>query len=389
MQRVKVKVVVTGMGLRCCLGNLGESWQQLRAGQTGIRQRQPFPDLGWYPLAAIAPPLLFGSPLPLTALTQQVVQDALDDAGLKPPLGDDCGIVIGSSRACQRAWESLSTLSQDPYAVEKFPIPWLDTLPHQAALTTARLAQATGPLLAPMAACATGIWAIAQGYDLIQLGQADQVIVGAIEAPITPLTLIGFEQMGALATTGCYPFDHDREGLVLGEGGAVLILETEERARQRGASCYGQILGVGLTCDASHVSQPAVNHHAASIAVKNALDRAGLTCVDIDYIHAHGTSTRLNDRREAELIAQLFPPSIAVSSTKGATGHSLGASGAMGAVFSLMALQQQELPPSVGLRHSEFALNLVGEMRSQSIRQALSFSFGFGGQNAVLALGRA
>jgi 3-oxoacyl-[acyl-carrier-protein] synthase II len=210
-----------------------------------------------------------------------------------------------------------------------------------------------------MAACATGIWAIAQGYDLIQLGQADRVIVGAIEAPITPLTLIGFEQMGALATTGCYPFDRDREGLVLGEGGAVLILETEERASQRGASCYGQILG------------------------------AGLTCADIDYIHAHGTSTRLNDRREAELIAQLFPPSIAVSSTKGATGHSLGASGAMGAVFSLMAIQQQELPPSVGLRHSEFALNLVGEMRSQSIRQALSFSFGFGGQNAVLALGRA
>lgn len=384
----RVKVVVTGMGLRCCLGNLAATWQQLLAGKTGIRQLQPFPDLPAYPLAAIAPSFHPHFPLTLSDLTRQIVQDALTDAGLASPLVD-CGIAIGSSRACQREWESLSALSFETAQSPHFPIPWLTTLPHQAARIAADLTQTTGAVLAPMAACATGIWAIAQGYELIQSGQYDRVMVGAVEAPITPLTLIGFARMGALATTGCYPFDRDREGLVLGEGGAILILETEALAIQRGAKRYGQILGAGLTCDAYHISQPAENNYSAQIAIKNACDRAGLTPADIDYIHAHGTSTRLNDRREAQLIAQLFPATTAVSSTKGATGHTLGASGAIGTALSLMALSEQQLPPCVGLRNAEFALNFIRQTRSQSIRQALSLSFGFGGQNAVLALGRA
>ena len=395
----RVKVVVTGMGLRCCLGNLVETWQQILDGKTGIRQLQPFPELGLFPLAAIASHSIPYCPPTLTQLSQQVVQDALIDAGLTPPL-PDCAIVIGSSRACQREWEQLSALAyQSAYQaahkslqiepfIELFTVPWLETLPQQAALAAARLTQTTAAVLAPMAACATGIWAIAQGYELLQSGQYERVIVGAIEAPITPLTLIGFTKMGALATSGCYPFDRDREGLVLGEGGAVLVLETEELANQRGAKSYGQILGIGLTCDGYHVSQPDPNNASARIAIKNACDRAGLTPADIDYIHAHGTSTPLNDRREAALIASLFAPSLAVSSTKGATGHTLGASGAIGTALSLMALQQQQLPPCVGLRHSDFEINLIREARSHPIQYALSFSFGFGGQNAVLALGK-
>jgi 3-oxoacyl-[acyl-carrier-protein] synthase II len=379
------------MGLRCCLGNLVETWQQILDGKTGIRQLQPFSELGLFPLAAIARYCVPYFPPTLTQLSQQIVQDALIDAGLTPPL-PDCAIVIGSSRACQREWEQLSALAHQSahqsLQIEPFPIPWLETLPQQAALAAARLTQTTAAVLAPMAACATGIWAIAQGYELLQSGQYERVIVGAIEAPITPLTLIGFTKMGALATSGCYPFDRDREGLVLGEGGAVLVLETEELANQRGAKSYGQILGIGLTCDSYHVSQPDPNNSSARIAIKNACDRAGLTPADIDYIHAHGTSTPLNDRREAGLIASLFAPSLAVSSTKGATGHTLGASGAIGAALSFMALQQQQLPPCVGLRHSDFEINLIRETRSLPIQYALSFSFGFGGQNAVLALGK-
>jgi 3-oxoacyl-[acyl-carrier-protein] synthase II len=239
-----------------------------------------------------------------------------------------------------------------------------------------------------MAACATGIWAIAQGFELIQTGRCQRVLAGAVEAPITPLTLAGFAKMGALATTGAYPFDRQREGLVLGEGAAVLVLESAELARHRGAPIYGQLLGFGLTSDAYHVSAPHPERHSAIAAVKQALNRAQLAPTDIDYIHAHGTGTRLNDSNEAQLIRQLFAQNIPVSSTKGATGHALGASGAMGAAFSFMALQQQCLPPCVGLRESEFGLDFVTAPRPVEMQYALCFSFGFGGQNAVMVMGR-
>jgi 3-oxoacyl-[acyl-carrier-protein] synthase II len=158
-----------------------------------------------------------------------------------------------------------------------------------------------------MAACATGIWAIAQGFELIQTGQCQRVIAGAVEAPITPLTLAGFDRMGALASTGSYPFDRNREGLVLGEGGAVLVLESAQLAKQRSASVYGQLLGFGLTCDAHNVSSPAPGGKSAIAAVKQCLERSHLSPTDINYIHAHGTSTQLNDQNEAQLIQCLFP----------------------------------------------------------------------------------
>jgi 3-oxoacyl-[acyl-carrier-protein] synthase II len=376
------KMVVTGIGLRSCLGDLTESWTHLLAQKSGIQLLRPFSKLKSYPLGAIA-----STPATLADLAQQIVSDALTDAGLTVPL-TDCGIVIGSSRACQKHWEELVPLVDRPEKFANFPIPWLSTLPYQAATIAARLIQSQGIVLAPMAACATGIWAIAQGVELIHTGQCQRVIVGAVEAPITPLTLTGFERMGALASTGCYPFDGDREGLVLGEGGAALVLERETLARQRWASCYGRVLGFGLTCDAHHVSAPSKKVQQALLAVKHTLDRSGLNPNNIDYIHAHGTGTILNDRREAGLISSLFPQSTAVSSTKGSTGHTLGASGAMGTAFCLMALKHQQLPPCIGLRRSPFALNFVREARSQPIRHVLNFSFGFGGQNAVLALGK-
>jgi 3-oxoacyl-[acyl-carrier-protein] synthase II len=239
-----------------------------------------------------------------------------------------------------------------------------------------------------MAACATGIWALALGYELLQTGQCQRVIAGAIEAPITPLTLAGFQQSGVLASTGAYPFDRDREGLALAEGGAVLILEPVTIAQQRSAAGYGRILGFGLTADAHHISTPDPDHQGATMAVKHCLQHSQLTFEAIDYIHPHGTGTQLNDQMEAALIQKLFGSRMPVSSTKGATGHTLGASGALGAAFCLMALQQQILPPCVGLQHPAFDLEFLSTSRPAALRHALCFSFGFGGQNAAIALAR-
>jgi 3-oxoacyl-[acyl-carrier-protein] synthase II len=395
-----VKVLIAGIGFMSALGDLNSSWKKLLALESGIRMHQPFPELEPRPLALIA-----DRPANLIALTQQVVASALQDAGLDPPLAD-CGIVIGSSRSQQAQWEKLAQASyslQDaehphsrsqaqpgnesnkalPWLLED----WLETLPHMGAIAAARQIGSTAPVLAPMAACATGIWAIAQGFELIKTGQCQRVIAGAVEAPITPLTLAGFEQMGALAKTGCYPFDRYREGLVLGEGAAVFVLESAELANRRGASIYGEILGFGLTADAYHISAPEPGGKSAIAAVKQCLERSHLSFSDIDYIHTHGTSTQLNDQNEANLIRHLFPQGVSISSTKGSTGHTLGASGALGVAFCLMGLKYQILPPCVGLQQPEFDLDLVKQPRRAKMRRVLCFSFGFGGQNAVIALG--
>ena len=375
------RVVVTGIGLVSALGkSLETSWRNLLLGKTGIKLHQLFPELGMIPLGLIAE-----KPSSLNTLTEIVVTSALEDAQLVVPLSD-CAVVIGSSRGYQASWEIIARQMHEQK--HGFDLDnWLNTLPQMNAIAVARQIGATGAVLAPMAACATGIWAIAQGAMLIQSGQYQRVIAGAIEAPITPLTIAGFQQMGALAKTGAYPFDLQREGLVLGEGGAVLILESAELATQRQAKIYGEILGFGLTADAYHGNSPEPTGKSAIIAIKQCLERSQITPTDIDYIHTHGTATRLNDRIESKIIQSLFSDKLAISSTKGSTGHTLGASGALGVAFSLMALQQGILPPCVGLRQPEFNLNLITSAQARKIHQALCFSFGFGGQNAVMALG--
>jgi 3-oxoacyl-[acyl-carrier-protein] synthase II len=192
--------------------------------------------------------------------------------------------------------------------------------------------------------------------------------------------------MGALATTGCYPFDRQREGLVLGEAGAVFILETAELALARGARIYGEILGFGLTNDAARMYAMNVAGTAGDQAIYQCLDRSQLSPNEIDYIHAHGTSTPLNDRYESQLIGRIFPAGVAVSSTKGATGHTLGASGAVGVALCLQTIASQILPPCVGLTNPEFDLDLVTTARSTKVSNVLCLSFGFGGQNAAIAL---
>ena len=364
-------VVVTGISCWTGLGGLKQSWQNLLQGKSSISLQQPFPPLPPSPLS-----LLKEKPSSLPSITERIVKVALEDAGLSPPL-PDCGVVVGSSRGCQGDIEKWAQHQSQA-------INWLEMLPQQATITAARVVGSTGKVFSPMAACSTGIWSIAQGYQLIASGECTQVIAGAVETPVTPLTLTGFAKMGALAKTGCYPFDLQREGLVLGEGGAVFVLESWESARERKALIYGEVLGYGLTCDAYHLTSPDPNYRCGSLAVKQCLEMSQVST--IDYIHAHGTGTKLNDAREAALIQALFPASVPVSSTKGATGHTLGASSAIGVALTLMSLQHQILPPCVGLKHSGFDLNLVERAMSSKINYALVLSFGFGGQNSAIIL---
>lgn len=396
-----MQVVVTGIGLLSALGpSLEKSWLRLMAGESAIKLRQPFSELPPRPLGLIG-----ARPAHLIPLIEQVVPAALQDAGLTPPL-PDCGIVIGSSRSQQARWEEYLVTHfshfyhqgtdhnyfpddcPETHCPETHIEDWLGSLPHTGAIAAAKLVGATDTVLAPMASCATGIWSLARAFQLIQSGQSNRVLAGAVEAPVTPLTLAGFTQMGALAKTGCYPFDRYREGLVLAEGAAVFVLETAALAKHRGAKIYGQILGVGLTNDAYALNASEPEGNSAQKAIAQCLNRSHLLAADIDYIHSHGTSTILNDRFEANLIQKIFSPKVAVSSTKGATGHTLGASGALGIAFSLMALKDGILPPCVGLTEPEFDLNFVMNSTTGDLQNVLCLSFGFGGQNAAIALGK-
>ncbi len=371
-------MVVTGLGLVTALGTAAATtWKRLLAGETGIRRLQPFPELPPRPLAMVGE-----QPADLLDLLLPAVAEAVADAGLTLPLSD-CGVVIGSSRSFQSRWEWMA---RQPTGGERS---WLMALPHMGAIAAARQIQSLGPVLAPMAACATGLMAIFQGYELVRRGQCDRVLVGAAEAPITPLTLAGFEQLGALATTGCYPFAPRREGLVLGEGAAVLVLESEAAWLARGApQPYGWILGAGFSADAYHRTAPDPALKGSRLALKNCLYYSGLRPEQVGYIHAHGTGTRLNDDHEARLLQAGFASPPWMSSTKGATGHTLGASGAIGAAMGLLALRHGVLPPNGGARGCGIYPQLVTEPMAYEAKVALCLSFGFGGQNGVLALGR-
>ncbi len=280
-------VVVSGIGLVSSLGNRQSTWQQVLAGQSGIRWAQPFAELPSRPLG-----LWEASFSRLEDALAQGVREAVEDAGLVLPL-PSLWVVIGSSRSYQGEWEKFAEGFQQRSRAPSGAA-WLGALPQSVAIAAAQQLGTEGPVLSPMAACATGAWAIAQGIMLIESGQCEQVLAGAIDMPITPLTLTGFQQMGALAARTSRPFDRDRDGLVLGEGAAFLVLERAAIAHQRGIKSYGRVLGVGLTADAHHVSAPDPQRTGAKAAVQQCLRRSGLTSTEI---HSHGTGTRLNDQQ--------------------------------------------------------------------------------------------
>jgi 3-oxoacyl-[acyl-carrier-protein] synthase II len=366
------EVVITGIGLQSALGNLEQSWSRLLNAETGIQVQQVFPQLPALPVAMIAM-----APQQLNVLMNQLVAAVLSDAGWTASL-PECAVVIGSSRAYQPIWEQFNQSGAD------FPV--LDYLPQMLAITAARQIGSQAAILAPMAACSTGIWSIERGYQLIASGQYQQALVGAVEAPLSPLTIIGFQRLGVLAGQGCYPFDRQRQGLVLGEGGAIFALEERRSAERRGAKIYGRLRGFGLTNDAYHACTIDPSGTSAVTAIQKCLQVSQLQTTDIDYIHVHGTATQLNDQHEAALLHKLWPQSVPISGTKGAIGHTLGASAALGVAFACQALYDQLLPPSVGCRESAFALDIIQTARPSQLQHILCWSFGFGGQNAVLAI---
>ncbi|MFN3927385.1 MAG: beta-ketoacyl synthase N-terminal-like domain-containing protein [Pseudanabaenaceae cyanobacterium] len=313
-------------------------------------------------------------------LLQIAVMEAVSSAKLTLPL-PDCAVVIGSSRGYQREWELLF---QQQISLESYPY-----------LLSANLSRCVCQWLGSKnyaetisIACASGNWAIAIGYELIRSQQAELVLVGAVDTAITPLTIAGFRQLGVFAKEGVYPFSKERQGLGLGEGAGVLILESLEHFHQRnGRTCYGQILGASMSNDACHITASDPQLQAVKWAIAQCLAIAKLSYMDIQYISAHGTATVKNDQIEAAIIEQLFPHQPLVSSNKGAIGHCLGASGIMGGIFCLLAMRDQILPPCTGVNSPAFPLNLVREPIAYPLTLALNFSFGFGGQNTIVAIG--
>jgi 3-oxoacyl-[acyl-carrier-protein] synthase II len=245
-----------------------------------------------------------------------------------------------------------------------------------------------GPCQVIANACASGTNAIGHAFHCIESGKYQRVLTGGYDA-LSELVFVGFDCLQAATPEKCRPFDRERSGMVLGEGAAILALEDWESAERRGASILGEIKGYGISTDNHHLTQPNPSGIGPRMAMEQALHSADLEPSEIDYINAHGTATRFNDAAEAKAIQELFPARVPVSSTKSMMGHSLGAAGAIEAVFCLLALQHQFLPPNINFRSSDSDMNLdivANEARPARIRTVISNSFGFGGTNASIVL---
>jgi 3-oxoacyl-[acyl-carrier-protein] synthase II len=236
-------------------------------------------------------------------------------------------------------------------------------------------------------ACASGTNAIGHAFDCIRSGRYERILTGGYDA-LSELVFVGFDSLQASTPERCRPFDRERTGLVIGEGAAILLLENLESARARGAKVVAEIAGYGISTDNHHLTQPNPSGSGPRQAMEGALLSAGLTAGEIDYINAHGTATPFNDAAEGKAIVELFD-GVAVSSTKGMMGHSLGAAGAIEAIISILALQNQFLPPNINFRNgdAELDLNVVANcFRPGNVRTVLSNSFGFGGTNASVII---
>ena len=327
-------------------------------------------------------------------------EEALRDAQLKitDSNRDRVGAVIGTGIGgiSTVSEEAHSLLDRGPRRVSPFMVPMM--LPDTASGQVAIVFGARGPNLCITSACASSTNALGEAAEIIRRGAADVVISGGAEAAITPLTMAAFGNMGALSSrndapdAACRPFDRDRDGFVAGEGGAILILESESHARRRGARTHAEIVGYGLTNDAFHITAPASNGAAAIICMQLALRSSGLQPEHIDYINAHGTSTPLNDRTETLAIKRVFGDhayQTPISSTKSMHGHLLGGAGALEAIMGIQAIHNDLIPPTINLQNADPDCDLdyvPNSAREASVNTVLSNSFGFGGHNACLIL---
>jgi 3-oxoacyl-[acyl-carrier-protein] synthase II len=326
---------------------------------------------------------------------------AWDDAG-RPEVNSDRGAVVFATGIGGIEWllnQHSVLLEKGPGRVSPFMVPAL--MANAAAGHIAMRLGLTGPNFCTVSACASGAHAVGEGYRLVRDGYADVAIVGGSEAATLPLTVAAFAQMTALtknpdAETASRPFDADRDGFILSEGACALILETEVAARARGASIYAVVAGYGASDDAFHITAPDPKGNGAAIAIRRALADAGVEPSEIDYVNAHGTSTPLNDASETNALKAALGDDVAhevaVSSTKSMTGHMLGAAGAVEAAVCALVLNRGVIPPTIHYRTPDPDCDLdyvPNEAREADVRFTISNSFGFGGQNAVVALRKA
>jgi len=407
------RVVITGLGAVTPLGNdVRSSWENLVAGRsaagpitafdtTGYMVRFACEAKGFDPTQWIEPKQARRMDR-FAHLIVAAARLAERDSGLeiaKEPdrIGAAIATGIGGLKAFQDCHSEL--LERGPDRVNPFSIP--EIIPNMGAAWVSMQLGTQGPLSSQCTACAASNMSIGDGADAIRLGRADVMLCGGTEAPVTEVGIAGFSAMRALSRRNddpekaSRPFDAQRDGFVMGEAGAVVVLEELGRAKARGAKIYAELLGYGVSSDARHITEPDPTGKNPARAMTMAFGDAGISPDEIDYINAHGTSTPLGDASETRVLKIALGEENArktpVSSTKGATGHCLGAAGGVEAIFSILAVDRGVLPPTINYEDPDPACDLdyiPNEAREADVRTAVSNSFGFGGHNATIVVRR-
>jgi len=407
--------VVTGTGIVCALGlGAAECWGALREGQSGIRPIQSTDVSGLrfqngaevrgfraedYFESSRCDQMDRFAQFAVVAARQAVREAGFnlspETHSIATPFGEACAriaVVTGTSMGGQTSLDRgfVAIYKEGRPRPHPFTIPL--TMYNAGASQIAMDLGITGPAFTISTACASATHAIGQAFWMVRSGAVEAALCGGSEAPFSPGILRAWEAMRVVTPDVCRPFSRDRKGLTLGEGGAMLFLETAERAAARGAKVLGEVVGFGMSADAGHLTLPSVDGPVA--AMRSALNDAGMAAVDVGYINAHGTGTLANDATETQSIRRLFgthAEKLAISSTKSMHGHALGAAGAIEAFATLMALSEGILPPTVSYTEADPECNLdvvPNIARARPVEFALSNSFAFGGLNAVLALRR-
>ena len=407
------RVVVTGLGMVTPLGNDVEtSWANLIAGESGAATIEQF-DASEFPVHFAAelkdfdPTLWIDrkqarrmdrfAQMVVSAARQAEVDSGLDIAKVSARVGASIATGIGGLGAFQDCYQTL--IDRGPDRVNPFSITAI--IPNMGAGWVSMELGTQGPLSSQCTACAASNMAIGEGADAIRLGRADAMLCGGTEAGITRVGIAGFGAMRALSRRNddpkraSRPFDAGRDGFVMGEAGAVVVLEELEHARERGASIYAELLGYGVSSDANHITEPDPSGANPARAMQMALAEASVDPSEVGYINAHGTSTPLGDASETRVIKLAMGEEnaarIPISSTKGATGHCLGAAGAVEAIFTILATKNGILPPTINYEVEDPTCDLdyiPNEAREAPIEVGLSNSFGFGGHNACVVFRR-
>ncbi|MCU0525663.1 MAG: beta-ketoacyl-ACP synthase II [Elainella sp. Prado103] len=403
------RVVVTGLGAITPIGNtLAEYWEGLISGRNGIAPITLF-DASKHDCRIAGEVKGFDPHVYLDRKEAKRMdrfaqfgvaasKQALTDAGfvINDLNAEQVGVVIGTGIGGLKVMEEQQEiyLNRGPDRCSPFMVPMM--IANMAAGLTAIHTGAKGPNNCTVTACAAGSNAIGDAFRLVQRGYAQAMICGGTEAAVTPLSLAGFAACRALSTRNddpahaCRPFDVGRDGFVMGEGSGILILEELEHALSRGAKIYAEMIGYGMTCDAYHMTSPVPGGEGAARAIQLALKDAGITPDQVSYINAHGTSTPANDSTETTAIKTALGAAasqVAISSTKSMTGHLLGGSGGIEGVATVMAVANDQLPPTINLENPDPACDLdyvPNQSRKQPVEVALSNSFGFGGHNVTL-----